>query len=93
MNSYIRDEEPATPMMQNSLLPSNNDCYTCSACTSSIEILSINDKENSLTFRCLNPIEKNNHNIKTIPIEKYINSMKKYTYLCSECSLCKKLQN
>ena len=92
-NNYIRDEEPAKPMIDDSPILNNNDCYNCTNCPCPIEILSINDKENSLTFKCLNPIEKNNHNIKTMSICEYIKSMKKYTYLNSECYICKKLQN
>ena len=93
INNNIRDEEPAAPMMNNPLILGSNDCYTCTSCPCSVEILSINDKENTLTFKCLNPIEEKNHNIQTIQISEYINLIKKYTYLYSECSICKKLQN
>ena len=93
MNNLIRDEEPATSMMNNSLKVGNNDCYNCTSCSCHIEILTINDNESTITFKCLNPIEKDNHKIQTISIDKYINSMKKYTYLYSECFICKKLQN
>ena len=89
----IREEEPATPMFNDSLMFGNKNCYNCTKCSSSVEILSINEKENLLTFKCLNPIEKDNHNIQTISIAEYINTMKKYTFSCSECSICKKLQN
>ena len=92
-NNDIREEEPATPMINDSSILGKNDCYNCAECPYPIEILLINDKENSLTFKCLNPIEKNNHNIQTISISEYINLMEKYTYLNSECYICKKLQN
>ena len=93
MNNYIHDEEIATPMISDSLILVNEVCYNCTKCSFSIEIISINDKENILTFKCLNPIEKENHNTQTISISEYINSMKKYTYLFSECYICNKLQN
>ena len=92
MNSYISDEESATPSMNESIILSKIDCYNCSACSSPVEILSINDKENSLTFKCLNKNKKDNHNVQTMLINEYINSMKKHSYLYSECYICKKIQ-
>ena len=92
-NEYKRNEKPSTPLMNNFLILDINDCYNCTKCSSSAEILSINDKDNSITFKCLNPITKNNHNIQTVSISEYINSMKKNTYFYSQCYICKKLQN
>ena len=89
----INDEGPATPMMVIFSSLGHNDCYTCTSCPCSIEILSINDIQNILTFKCLNPNERRNHKIQTIPISEYINSMKKYTYIYSKCCICQKLQN
>ena len=93
MSNYIIDQEPETSMVENFPILSINDCYTCVACSSPVEILAINEKENTLTFKCLNPITKNNHNVQTVSINEYINKMEKYTYLYSECSICKKFQN
>ena len=87
------DEEAATPMIYAFPILGNNDCYTCPECPCSVEILSINDGKNTLTVKCLNPIEKDNHKIRTIPISEYINSMKKFTYKCDKCSICKKQQD
>ena len=85
-------EEPETPMINDFSKEGGNDCYTCAECSSPVEILSINDKDCSLTYKCLNPKEKENHKIQTIPISEYIHSIKKFTYMSSECYLCKKLQ-
>ena len=51
----------------------NNKYYNCTECSSSIEILSINEKEGIIEFKCMN----NNHR-KKLPIKEYINKMKKY---------------
>ena len=77
--------------------------YNCSECSSPIEIISINEKDNIIEFECIN----NKHNIK-ISIKEYINKMKrfndkninndiciehnnKYECICLECNkhLCK----
>ena len=69
-----------------------NDSYKCCECQSDIEILSI-DKDNiEITYKCLNTKIQNNHGIKTMPINKYINAMRKNTYLYNICSSCKKIQ-
>ena len=48
--------------------------YNCPECSSSIEILSINEKESSIEFRCIN----NNHQRKML-IKEYLDKMKDYT--------------
>ena len=47
--------------------------YNCSECQSYIEILSINEKESIIEFKCI----KNNHKIK-MPIKEYIIKMKNF---------------
>ena len=47
--------------------------YNCDECSSPIEILSINENENTIEFKCA----KNNHQ-KKIKIKDYINKMKQY---------------
>ena len=47
--------------------------YNCTECQSSIEILSINEKECSIEFRCIN----NNHKIK-MSIKEYFEKMQDY---------------
>ena len=69
----------------------NYDTYNCTTCKYPVEIFEIDDIENTITFKCLNPKEKVKK--KTCQISEYLNSMRKYTYLYSECSLCNKKQN
>ena len=87
----FRDEEAPIPVPNNSPKINIDDSYCCINCHCPVEIYKIDDKKNTVTFKCLNPKEK--ETIKTIPISEYLNSMKKYTYLYSECSLCHKKQN
>ena len=47
--------------------------YNCSKCPSPIEIISINEDESTIEFKCIN----NNHKIKMI-IKEYINKMKSF---------------
>ena len=65
-----------------------NESYSCTECSSNIEILSINYNKSEITFKCLNKKEQNNHGIKTMPISKYIKEMQKNTYLYDKCSMC-----
>ena len=64
-----------------------NESYSCTECSSNIEITSIDESSNILTFKC------SLHGEKTMSIKDYLNDMKKYTYLYSECNSCKKQQN
>ena len=48
--------------------------YNCSECASPIEILSINENESTIEFKCIN----NNHKIK-MAIKEYINKMKAFS--------------
>ena len=51
--------------------------YNCSECSSLIEILSINENNNTIEFNCLN--KNNNHNKKlAMPIKEYLEKMKKF---------------
>ena len=86
-----------------SMLKLNEIYYNCTECPSPIEILSINENESTIEFKCIN----SNHKIK-MPIKEYINTMKefnnknindnicnihrkKYECYCSDCKkhLCK----
>ena len=77
--------------------------YNCTECSSTVELISINETECSIEFKCI----KNNH-YKKIPIKEYINKMKdhnnkdinndiciihnnKYECYCLDCNkhLCK----
>ena len=88
---YLGDVEAALPVANDIPKLSTDDSYNCISCPYPIKILKIDDSKNTLTFKCLNPKEKEPQ--KTIPISEYLNSMKKYTYLYNECSLCHKKQN
>ena len=88
--SIIKEEQSTSILNDNTKLDSN-DAYSCSNCLYPVEIFKIDDKKNTITFKCLNPKEKQIKKI--IPINEYLNSMKKYTYPYSECSLCKRKQN
>ena len=68
LNDYnIESNESSGQLLLNELY------YNCPECLSSIEILSINDKESTIEFKCIN----NNHNRKML-INEYINKMKNY---------------
>lgn len=93
INSIGDSEEAPSPMpMEVKEIFTKNDSYTCTECQSEIEILSIDNKKITITFKCLNNDIQNNHGIKTIPIRDYINLMIKNTCLYSSCSICKKVQ-
>ena len=47
--------------------------YNCTKCSSPIEIISLNEKECSIEFKCIN----NNHELK-MAIKDYINKMKSF---------------
>ena len=54
---------------------SNIISYNCTECSSSIEILSVNEKSGIIEFRCLN---NKSHGTKIMPIKEYFESMIKY---------------
>ena len=64
-----------------------NQSYSCTDCSSVIEILELDDANNTLFFKC--PL----HGQKEMAIKDYLNNMKKNTFLYSICSSCKKNQN
>ena len=49
--------------------------YNCTECTSSIEILSIDENEDNIEFRC---IKNQHHGKKIMPLKKYFENMTKY---------------
>ena len=71
MELYFQ-ETPETPQPpEQSQL--NEIYYNCTECSSPIEIITINETESSIEFKCIN----HNHKIKMLIID-YINEMKKY---------------
>ena len=67
-NNYNIDLRESSEQLQ-----LNEIYYNCTECSSSIEILSINGKECSIEFRCIN----NNHKIK-MSIKEYFEKMQDY---------------
>ena len=87
MKENIIFEAPPTPIIEQN--NSKDDCYTCTECSSDIEILSLNKEKSTIQFICLN---KNSHGIKEMDINQYIKEMKKNTYLYNKCSSCNIIQ-
>ena len=67
-------------------LQQNNIYYNCTECSSAIEILSINEEENLIEFKC-----NNNHKIK-MSINEYINKMKEFNNEKLNNNICNKHQ-
>ena len=64
-----------------------DECYSCSECSSGIEILDLDEENNQITFKC--PLDGQ----KTMTIKEYLDKMVKNTFLYTKCSLCQKQQN
>ena len=60
----------------------NNLFYNCTECPSTIKIISINEKENIIKFKC-----NNNHN-KEMKIKEYLEKMKKYNDIKLNDKMC-----
>ena len=67
--------------------PKENQSYSCTDCPRVIEIISLDEVNNTLLFKCPSCGQKE------MSIKDYLNNMKKNTYLYSACSSCKKNQN
>ena len=63
--------------------------YNCSECSSMIEIISINDFDNSLEFKCINNDKHNNK----LNIHTYLEKMKKYKDKKNLYDKCEKHDN
>ena len=89
--------EARTTLTKGEVIPNDDpklnsdDSYGCTTCSYPVEILKFEEDKNTVIFKCLNPKGKNFE--KTIQINEFLNSMRKYTYLYSECSVCNKKQN
>ena len=86
----IRNETISTPVPNDEPKLNSDDAYVCNICPYPVKILKIDDNKSTVSFKCLNPKEKRAE--KTIKINEYLDSMRKYTYLYHECSLCNKKQ-
>ena len=69
------------------------EAYSCTECSSNIEIISIDTNEANITFRCLNKDKNNNHQILNMPISTYLKKMEKNTFLFDKCSICSRDQS
>ena len=67
------ENTPAGPCIQIDLASTD---YNCTECSSLIEILTIDDINNLIEFKCLN--KKNNHGKKTMTIKEFLEKMKKH---------------
>ena len=61
-----------------------NELYLCPECSSNIEIISLDETKNILSFKCPS------HGSKTMAIKDYLNDMNKKKLLYSKCNSCKK---
>ena len=78
MNEEENDLKEApieTPIIESET--NNYISYNCTECSSLIEILSINEENNIIEFKCLN--KENNHGKKIMPIKNYLEKMKEYS--------------
>ena len=71
----IINEEEEIAAINDNPKECKDDSYACITCPYPVEILKIDDSENTITFKCLNPKKKEKE--KTIPISEYLESMKK----------------
>ena len=71
----------------------NQETYSCTECSSNIEIISIDNNEANITFRCLNKDCNNNHQIQKMAISTYLKKMEKNTFLFDKCSICNRDQS
>ena len=75
-NDGIKWDTPETPAVDSNEL-NNEIFYNCSECSSMIEIISIDEENNTIEFNCLN--QNNNHSKNNIiSLNEYLNKMKKY---------------
>ena len=91
METLTRDEDAAIPATNYVPIMYEDDEYDYSTCTIPIEIQKIDDLENTIIFKQLNTNEKSIEKI--VPISEFLDSMRKYSYLNDECSLCHRKQN
>ena len=63
---------PMTPELNEELY------YNCSECSSLIEIISIDEENNTIEFKCLNKDNNHKNNNIKIPLKEYLERMKKY---------------
>jgi len=78
-NDYVMETTDSSDQLQ-----LNEIYYNCTKCSSPIEILSINENECSIEFKCNN---NDSHNL-IIPINDYLEKMKNFTNKNSNNDIC-----
>ena len=81
---FINDAAPLSIETNNSEI-----YYNCSECSSLIEIISINENNNIIEFKCLNKDSNHPKNI-IMPLKEYLEKMKKFNNRkinCEECEI------
>ena len=92
-NLYNEDDEfkpPPTPILEIEVIK-EGESYSCTECSSDIEIFYIDDKNNKIAFKCQNINEY--HEKKVMSIKNFLLKCPKNTYIYSKCSSCNKQQN
>ena len=85
-NQEQEDMPPPTPMGEDNK-DYENDFLLCNKCSSQVEIISIDNMENKITFKCLNG--NLNHGIQTLLINDYLENLEKNNYM-DICFICQK---
>ena len=93
-NLYNEDDSsfkpPPTPILENDIIR-EGESYSCTECSSDIEIFYIDEKNNKISFKCQNINEF--HEKKNLSIKNFLLKTTKNTYIYSKCSSCNKQQN
>ena len=77
--------EDLTPIGENEI--KKNEQYSCTECSSNIEITSIDESNNMISFKCPT------HGAKSNKIKDYLKNMEKNTFFYNKCNYCGKQQN
>ena len=96
LSDYITEEKgfsTSKEIMSKERINNDDNIYACTDYSYDIEILKIDENNNTITFNITNSIKNINQKLIKMPIKEYINLMEKNTYLSSKCSICGLGQN